>query len=193
MSRWRSSGFGACLAGIVLFMGIACDRGSNNTATKEQVSEESKAATQNLDATKDSGFMLDAYSYGLMIVQYSELAAEKSQRKAVVSFAEQSASWHKALNQEIKNFADQQRISLPEVAGDDVHTYTEELNALPPDQLDARYLQVLQEIQKKMIGRYERAAEGAGSEELRSWATQKLSDLQAHAQAVQELSTQVGS
>lgn len=180
------------VAGLLLLAAVACERGSNNTQTKEMAKEEKATVPQETDATKnDAPFLMDAYSYGVMIVEYSELAARNSKRKAVVSFAQKSAEWHKSLNQEIKKFARQQNVTLSEVAGDNVQTYMNELRELPADRFDARYLQVLKEIQTKMITQYETAAEGAADPELQSMLSQKLPDLHAHAQAVQDLADQI--
>lgn len=188
------------VTGLLFQLLVSCSSGSDNTQTKELVIDDQNRSTQSSTAVADSAFLLDAYSYGVMLVQYSELAMLQSQRKDVTSFAEQSASWHKSLNQEIKKVADQQELTLPEVAGDNVHQYMSELRELPADRFDTRYLQVLQEIQGKMIKAYEQqsvaladtaAIENSANPGLQRLISEKLPDLHAHAQAVKELASQV--
>lgn len=184
---------------IVCLLLAACGRGSDNSQTKELATEEKTPVAQQSTAAADSTFLLDAYSYGIMLVQYNELAVLQAQRKDVKSFAEQSASWHKALSQELSKFADQQGLSMPKVAGENVHQYMNELRELPADRFEARYLQVLQEIQAKMIRVYEQqeaaleaaATDNTANPELQRHVSEKLPDLHAHAQAVKELASQV--
>lgn len=191
MRATRPFFFWLLLAALMLVLPTACDRGSSNQQTKDQRTEETGPAPQAeptpADTATNNGFLLEAYSYGLMIVHYSELAVQKSERKAVTSFAEQSASWHKDLNRELHQMAEQKKVSLPREAGQDVAEYTKELRELPANRFDERYLQVLRDIQRQMISEWEKASADTQQPELQHLAKQKLPDLHAHAQAVQDL------
>lgn len=169
----------------------ACERGSNNHQTKELAVEENKPTTEGWGSAQDASFLLEAYSYGLMIIQYSELAQQKAQTPALKSFAEQSANWHQKMNKDVAQQAAKKEVALPKAGGDDVQKFINELSALPADKFEQRYLQALHEIQRKMIKQYELAAEGALDQDLRTWANQTLPYLQGHAQAVDELSSQL--
>lgn len=172
-------------------MTIACDRGSSNTQTKEPAVETNPETTPDQNKQQDSDFLLDAYSYGLMLVRYSKLATEKASTPAVKSFAEQSAGWHEDLNKEIAQMASRENITLPDSTGSDVEDYSKELETLPAADFERRYLEVLQQIQQKTISLYTSTAENAADTTVRNWATQKAPDLEAHAQAVQELTDQL--
>lgn len=186
----RFSLFACCLSAL-LCLAAACDRGSSNTQTKEPAQEASPETAPDQSRQQYSDFLLDAYSYGLMQVRYSQLATEKASTPAVKSFAGQSANWHEALNEELAQMAAGENVSLPDTTGSDVEDYSEELAALPAADFELRYLEVLQQIQQKTISLYTSTAETAADTTLRSWATQKVPDLEAHKQAVEELTDQL--
>lgn len=166
---------------------ISCERGSSNTQTKEKAIQHNEASAQGWDAKQDATFLVEAYSYGIMLMQYSELALLKAQTPALKSFVEQSATWHKKLNDEIKQIAAQKEVELPEVPGDDVQRYMDKLSALPPAEFEPQYLKVISDIQRNMISQYETASDEAMDMNTRNWAAQTLPYMQAHAQAVEEL------
>jgi putative membrane protein len=169
----------------------SCDRGSSNTQTKERALQLSEASSESWDARQDAAFLIDAYSYGLMIIRYSELAFEKAQSPAAKSFAEQSASWHKKLNNEIEQMAQHKEVVLPDAEGEDVQHYFDKLNKLSSAQFEKEYLQVLSDIQDNMIKQYQIASDEALDMNMRNWASQTLPYMQAHAQAVSELMDQL--
>ncbi len=176
---------------LMLFQVLACESGSSNTQTKEPAAEANQEIVQDTKTQKGADFLLDAYSYGLMLSQYSKLAVEKAQTPAVKSIAEQSGAWYENLNKEIKQLAAQHALTLPATPGSDVQSFVEELKALPPDAFEQRYLEVVQEIHQKTISLYTGAAGKATDTQLQQWATQKVPELEAHAQAVQELLKQL--
>lgn len=180
-----------CCLSALLCLAASCDRGSSNTQTKEPAVEASPEATPDQHKQQDSDFLLDAYSYGLMLRRYNSLATEKASTPAVKSFAEQSASWHEELNKELAQMAARDSITLPEAPGSDVEDYSKELAALPAADFELRYLEVLQQIQQKTISLYTSTAETAADTTLRKWATQKAPDLEAHTKAVEELTDQL--
>ncbi|WP_225000188.1 DUF4142 domain-containing protein [Cesiribacter sp. SM1] len=169
----------------------SCDRGSSNTQTKEKALQLSEASSESWDARQDAAFLIDAYSYGMMIIRYSELALQKAQSPAARSFAEQSAAWHKKLNNQIKQMAQQKEVVLPNTEGQDVQSYHDKLKQLSSPQFEKEYLQVLSDIQRKMIHQYEIASDEALDMNMRNWASQTLPYMQAHAQAVNDLQDQL--
>lgn len=166
---------------------ISCESGSSNTQTKEKALQRNETAAEGWDAKQEATFLVEAYSYGLMLSQYNELALLKAQTPALKSFVEQSATWHKKLNDEIKQMAVQKEVELPEVPGDDVQRYMDKLSALPPAKFEPQYLKVISDIQRNMISQYETASDEAMDMNTRNWAAQTLPYMQAHAQAVDEL------
>ncbi|AHM61304.1 outer membrane protein [Flammeovirgaceae bacterium 311] len=178
------------LAAAVLL--ASCDSGSSNEQTKETALRLSEASAESWDARQDAAFLIEAYSYGLMIVRYSELALEKAQSPTAKSFAEQSATWHKKLNNEIEQMALHKEVALPDAEGANVQRYLEKLNKFSSPRFEQEYLLVLSDIQSNMMHQYEIASDEAMDMNMRNWASQTLPYMQAHAQAVNELQDQLG-
>lgn len=183
INSWRNafviSAIGALLGG--------CGEGSSNQQTLEPVLQTNDQLLDNMEAD----FLLDSYSYGLMIVHYSELAAQQAQTPTVKNFAESSLSYHRKLNKEVADLAAARQVKLPDTPGEDVQAYKKELAGLSPREFERRYLQVLGDVQAKMISRYEAAEKGGLDAHLHDWSLQTLPQLRAHAQAVSELSKQL--
>lgn len=170
----------------------SCDsRGSSNSETKENALRLSEASSDSWDAQQDAAFLIEAYSYGLMIVRYSELALTKAQTPSAKSFAEQSAAWHRKLNSEIEQLASHKEVVLPQTGGEDVQRYLKQLNQLDAPEFEQKYLQLLGDIQSRMIPQYEVATDEAMDMNLRNWASQNLPYMEAHSQAVEELLEQL--
>jgi putative membrane protein len=180
--RWQTV---FLICGFLAFFG-ACKEGSSNKQTLDPVLQ----SNEQLQENREAAFLLDSYSYGLILEQYTELAVEKSTTPTVKSFAENSLAYHRKLKQELAGLAAARQVKLPEQAGQDVQDYKQELAALPAAEFEKRYLQVLSDVQTKMIARYETAADGELDTHLTDWSLQTLPQLRAHAQAVAELSKQ---
>jgi putative membrane protein len=181
--RWQTV-FLSCA--LLTFSG-ACKEGTSNQQTLEPVLQSNEQLLENREAS----FLLDSYSYGLILEQYTELAAKKAATPTVKSFAESSLTYYRKLKQELAGLAAARQLTLPEQPGQDVQDYTQELAELPAADFEKRYLQVLSDVQTKIIARYETAAEGELDTHLTDWSLQTLPQLRAHAQAVTELLKQL--
>ncbi|EMR00988.1 DUF4142 domain-containing protein [Cesiribacter andamanensis] len=175
------------LPALGLLLLCACGNGSSNQQTLEPVQQTTDQLQENLEAN----FLLDSYSYGLMLVHYSELAAQKASTPTVKSFAESSLAYHQKLNEEVEHLAAARKLALPQTPGEDVQAYRQELAELPAEAFEIRYLEVLRDIQTKMIGRYEQATSGSLEEYLHNWSMNTLPNLRAHAQTVTDLLEQL--
>jgi putative membrane protein len=174
------------ICGILAFSG-ACKEGTSNKQTLEPVLQSNEQLLEN----RENAFLLDSYSYGLILEQYIELATEKAATPTVKSFSESSLAYHQKLNKEIAGLAAARQLKLPQQPGQDIQNYKQELAELPAADFEKRYLQVLGDVQTNMIARYEKAADGELDTHLTDWSLQTLPQLRAHAQAVAELSKQL--
>lgn len=169
-----------------VLLGMGCGEGSNNTQTVEQA----PPVPEPLQANLEAAFLMDAHSYGLILEQYNRLAAQKATTPTIRSFAELSLQYHQSLNKKIAALAAPLQLSLPSTVGEDVQAYQKSLEELPSEEFEKRYLQVLSEIQPKMISSFEKAAEGPIAPSIKSWILETLPNLRAHAQTVADLQEQ---
>lgn len=139
----------------------------------------------------DAEFMVEAYSYNLMITRYSELAAQKATTPALQDFATRAVQFHSNLNDEIEAMAAEKVIALPTGVGENVQEKLVDLQEKEGQEFDEAYTEVLDNIQDKMIDEYEEAAEDASDMNLRNWASSTLPNLKAHELTTEELEEQV--
>lgn len=181
---------------LFLFIALlaACNQeGASNEQTEEPADEvnEEMAEGHAWVEEDDADFMVEAYSYNLMITRYSELAAQKATTPALQDFATRSLQFHSNLNNEIEAMAAEKTIALPAEVGENVREYIIDLQEKEGEEFDEAYAEVLEEIQDKMIREYEEAAEDASDMNLRNWASSTLPNLKAHELTTEELEEQV--
>lgn len=180
------------LLASLLCMAVACNQqGASNDETKEPAEEVNEDFEKLRAEEDDATFLVDAYSYNSMIVRYGQEAMQNASTPALQDFASQSVQYHQNLNSEIETLASERNVALPAVVGDDVEEYAREMSEKEGRDFDEAYLDVLEDIQANMIGHYEDAAEDAGDEEIRNWASRTLPDIRAHEQTVETLDERI--
>ena len=168
----------------------ACNQeGASNEDTEEPAEEFTEERVEEFDWVEkdDAEFLVEVYSFNIMINRYSTLAVQKASTPALRDFATKSALFHENLNNEIENMAASKVIVLPETVGEDVQDYLAELEEKEGPAFDEAYLDVLHSIQDKVINNYEEAAREGNDGSLRAWASGTLPNLKAHAVTVEEL------
>lgn len=177
-----------------LGLAVACNQeGASNQDTKEPavtVNEELVEAHSWLEE-EDAAFLVDVYSYNLMIIQYGELAQGQAGAPALQDFATRSVIFHQKLNEEIEGMAGAKTIALPAEVGENVKQYVQELKGKDGDAFDEAYVNVLGDIKDKTVKLYEEAADNAYDMNLRNWASRTLPTIKAHALTVEELEERV--
>lgn len=178
----------------ILGLTMACNQeGASNEDTKEpaeEVNEELVEAHSWLEE-EDAAFLVDVYSYNLMIIRYSELAMQEAGTPALQDFATRSVLFHQKLNEEIEGMARTKTIALPAQVGENVEHFVQELKGKEGDAFDEAYVNVLGDIQDKKVNQYEEAADDAYDMNLRNWASRTLPTIKAHALTVEELADRI--
>ncbi len=163
--------------------------GTSNEETEEAAEElnEEMAEGHVWVEEDDAEFLVEAYSYNLMIARYSELASQKATTPALQDFASKSLQYHTNLNSEIEAMAAEKVVALPSAVGENVQEYLVDLQEKEGLEFDEAYTEVLDNIQDKIVDEYEDAAEDAADMNLRAWASSTLPNLKAHELTTEEL------
>ena len=99
-------------------------------------------------------------------LQLAELANQKSGRPEVKQMADALKENYTPLLERFKTFAAAANIPLPSNEGKDARDDYSKLSALPPQQFDKQWCELLMEKHKKAIASYESIAAAAGGDTL---------------------------
>ena len=143
-------------------------------------------------AAADSTFMKKAADGGLTEVSLAKLAQTKAANADVKSFAEKLERDHSKANDELKQLADQKKVTLPS-APSKLHADKEaKLSKLSGAAFDRAYVAAMLDDHRKDVAEFERVSMHAADSDLKAWAAKTLPTLKDHLQQVQLLSKTVG-
>jgi len=94
-------------------------KGNAPDDTKEAAQEINDKNLEGRTAEKNAQFAVDAYSAGLLEIELSKYAKEKSADKDVKALAEEMIQSHTKVNEELKQIADQKNVALAQGLSED--------------------------------------------------------------------------
>lgn len=173
---------------IFLALGVSCNQADTshkeNLAHAEEVNQ--PTTEEHIDAPEAS-FLDNAYRYNHILIRYNQEAASRAGKRAIQNFAGQSAEYHQNLKMEIEHMAEKHSLFLSSASERMDQEEIQELSKKSDKEFDIAYLQALEDVQSKMVEKYEGVASTASDNEIRNWATKIISNLKAHQTAVKEL------
>ena len=166
---------------------------------KDKAPEDTKEAAQdindkNLDshaAEKNAQYVVDAYSAGLMEIELSKFAKEKSSNIAVKDLADKMIAAHTQLDSELKGLAQQKNIALAEGLSESQMEKMNDANKKQPSEIDEFYAEKLVSDHKDAVKLYEDAADKAEDLDVKSWFASKVNEIRTHLQSAEELENKV--
>lgn len=129
---------------------------------------------------KDEKFVLEASLLGTMEVKSSQLALNNANSAEVRTLAQNMITDHTSSNEELKAYADKKNILSPTELDNKQRKCYYKLSKLQGKDFDKKYLKTLKKSHKKAICIYKKASKKATDPELKSWAAQKLPQLEHH-------------
>lgn len=152
----------------------------------------SPAPTSIVSADRD--LLTLAASAGMLEIEGSRLALEKSKHDQVRNFAQKMVDQHSLANDELRSIARTAGISeLPPTMVQAHSWHMERLRALNGQEFDREYAaQIGVESHIEAVELFERAARDASNAELRAFAESKLPALREHLDAAQSVAKAVG-
>lgn len=134
---------------------------------------------------RDEKFVLEAALIGTMEVKVSQLALTNANSAEVRSLAQSMIDDHTASNAELKAYADNKNVLSPTELDNKQRKCYYKLSKLQGPDFDKKYLKTLKKSHKKAICIHKKAAKKATDPELKSWASQKVPQLQHHLEMVE--------
>jgi putative membrane protein len=153
--------------------------GSQGTATSSKQS----AGTSNADTM----FMKKAAEGGMAEVELGQLAAQKASSDDVKKFGQRMVDDHTKANEQLKQVAAQQHMSLPQEPNAKDKATKARLEKLSGDEFDKAYMKDMVKDHKKDVSEFEHASKSAKDPAVKSFAEQTLPTLKEHLKEAQRI------
>lgn len=167
---------------VCMFIGFTTINSScsNNSKDSKEVVEELNEEKFNNEGEKEADNLVEAYSMNLYEIMASEDAEAKSATVEVKKLAATLIKAHTKMNNDLRTLASANNISLPTELSDEQRQNLEELKALTGVDYDKEFTEEMKDKHKKAIEFYEHIEKNSHNADLRTWATNTLSEIRSH-------------
>ncbi len=138
-------------------------------------------------SSRDTNFVMQAGQTGMLEVQLGRLAVQRGSSSAVKQYGQQMIDEHTRANQELMQLAMQKGVELPKQMSDQNKALSDRLSRLSGTSFDAAYKQAMIDSHNQAIALFQAQSQQGQDPQLKAWATQKLPNLQAHLQMVNQM------
>jgi putative membrane protein len=179
------------------FMILACNDTDDTTESTTNVSTTTNTATD-ADVTttstvvtdeKSSEFLKKVTNSGMAEIQLAKLAQQKATIDAVKNFAAMLERDHSAVNQQVKNLANQRNVALPAVISDDKQKMYNDMDKMTGKAFDKDYISMMVKAHNDGISLFEDTRSNASDIDVKNFADKTLPALKMHldsAKAIQK-------
>lgn len=139
---------------------------------------------------KDARFLVDAKNHSLLLLEISELAAEKGYSSNIQAFAKKIKKDHERLNEQLKQVANNQKIKLPQEMSDRHKLILQDLVNADTREFDRRFIRSAERLYEDTIDLYKNIATAGANDNIRAFAAKALGVLRDNQQRAEELEDQ---
>ncbi len=143
--------------------------------------------------TSDHNFMVKAAQGGMAEVELGQLAEQNAQNADVKAFAQRMVTDHSKANDQLKQLAAQQGVSLPTSLDAKDQATKDRLEKLHGAAFDKAYMHDMVMDHKKDVAEFKHESTAAKTPALRDWAQQTTPTLESHLQEAEKVAPQVGA
>lgn len=166
------------LALVALF--AACDSKKSDDSA-EVAEDQNEAKYDDSDLEKDSKRAVELADGGLYEVQLATMALTKAKSPEVKKFAQMMIDDHTKVNNELKEWAGKNGVTLPDIMSEEKQKKYYDLERDEDvNKFDEKFMDEMVEDHKKDINKFEDIADDSKNTEFKSWAGEKLSTLRHH-------------
>lgn len=137
-------------------------------------------------------FLKEAAQGGMMEVTLGQMAADKAQNEAVKNFGQRMVKDHGQANEELKNLAKSEGVTIPSDMGSEGKELQQRLQKLSGSEFDQAYMQEMLKDHKKDIEAFNQQAQNGNDPEVKNWAVKTLPTLREHYQLGQAAAEKIG-
>lgn len=176
---------------------ISCSNSSSSTSTSDSsVSKSSVTDSSALKSETTSSFAADQASIdfatkaakgGMAEVAIGKIAAQKATSQRIKNFAMMMVTDHTKANDELKQKAASQNITLPNAVSEEDQKMIDSINMKSGKNFDKAYMEIMLNDHKKTIDLFAKEATNGTNNTLKDFASSNLPILQKHLTAVESI------
>lgn len=136
-------------------------------------------------------FVRTAADDGMAEVQLGNLALQKASSQAVKDFAQMMISDHSKANDELKDLATGDNITIPSSVTEDRQDDIEKLSQLSGSEFDKEYMDMMVDDHQKTVSQFEDASESVTDPQMKAWIDKTLPTLRHHLEMAKTTRDQV--
>ncbi|MEG4276242.1 DUF4142 domain-containing protein [Microcoleus sp. MON1_C1] len=159
----------------------------NNTPSRSPNTPTGGETSPNSLSSQDRNFVMQAGQLGMLEVELGRLAVQRGASAGVKQYGQEMVEEHTQANQELMQVAMQKGVKLPTEMSSQNTALMERLSGLSGTSFDAAYKQAMIESHNQAIALFQAQSQQGQDPDLKAWATQKLPNLQAHLQMVNQM------
>jgi putative membrane protein len=160
---------------------------SNNNPGRSPNSPAGGETSPNSLSSKDRTFVMQAGQLSMMEVELGRLAVQRGSSPGVKQYGQEMVEDHTRANQELMQLAMQKKVELPSEMSTQNTALIDRLSGLSGKSFDAAYKQAMIDSHKQAIALFQAQSQQGQDPQLKAWATQKLPNLQAHLEMVNQM------
>lgn len=135
----------------------------------------------------DLAFMNDAGPGSMAEVELGQLAVERAASARVKQFAQQMIKDHSKAGEDLKQLAQQKKVTLPPGVLPKAKQTKENLSKLNGEQFDREYVKVMVEVHEKDVAAFDAVAKNATDADVKAFAAATAPTLKHHLQMIREI------
>ena len=179
-------------ASIAIFTLNSCKNESKPEDPKEVAEELNEAKFKDAESNEeDSQYLVNAAETDMKEIEIGKLAQEKGADPEVKAFGKMLIEDHTKSFGQVKTLASRKNISLPASLTEKGKDGYSKLNKESGLEFDKKFAEMMVEGHEKMIERMNKAAEKGNDEEIRVWASNKISTLTTHLDHAKKLKEKI--
>ncbi|MBD1829509.1 DUF4142 domain-containing protein [Microcoleus vaginatus GB1-A2] len=160
---------------------------SNNTPGRSPNSPAGGQTSPNSLSSRDRTFVMQAGQMSMMEVELGRLAVQRGSSAGVKQYGQEMVEEHTRANQELMQLVMQKQVELPTEMSTQNTALMKRLSGLSGTSFDTAYKQAMIESHNQAIALFQAQSQQGQDPDLKAWATQKLPNLQAHLQMVNQM------
>lgn len=160
------------------------DRGSTSGRTSTGGGTTGEETGGNVGSSSEMNmraeFVRDAADGGMAEVQLANIAKQKASSQAVKDFAQMMIDDHSKANDELKDLATTENLTVPSSISSDQQSEIDKLNRLSGTEFDQEYMDFMVDDHKKDVDKFEEASKNITDPQLKAWVDKTLPTLRHH-------------
>ena len=165
----------------------ATEPNNNNNPGRSPNSPAGGQTSPNSLSSRDRTFVMQAGQTGMLEVELGRLAVQRGSSPGVKQYGQEMVEDHTRANQELMQLAMQKKVELPTEMSTQNTAMIDRLSGLSGTSFDTAYKQAMIDSHNQAIALFQAQSQQGQDPQLKAWATQKLPNLQAHLEMVNQM------